>query len=361
MSRDKVLVIEEDKGTRDAIKILLELNEIDVVSTSDCAMAFKKIAHDNFDLILCDLSPALTTIADLVQKVKGDPLHYKTPIVALLESGEEKDIRHAMNTGADDFVLKPFSGKVLLAAVKARLEIGKRYKKLHNKEVSEQLFSLLNKNFNQELLTPLNGIVNTTFLVESMPGIQDVDGLNELLNAIYASSYRMLRTTQNLLTYASLNVDQEHAPVKLSKDMILQDLLQLVVGYYENGMTPDMRRIDQTVLQVGSWEGPEEYVRTIFTELIDNAVKFAPNSSVPVVKLNAINNAFTLTVTNVIKDNTHFNIHDISPFKKFHTDLSRNGLGIGLFITKSICEKVGYKFSVNRKGNYLTFTVECEG
>ena len=359
MSKEKALVIVEEKSTRNAIKILLELSGIDVITRDNAAIALKKNINESFDIILCDLTAALPNGHNIINEIKESPKHYKIPIIVLSASEDEKDYRQARNMGADDFIPIPFSGKLLSNTVKARLDLSKKFNKLYKNEVSEQVFALLNKNFNQELLTPLNGILNATSLIGNLEGIEDIDSLTQLLNVIYASGFRMQRTTQNIRTYSLLNTENTTEVFKISNNLILKDILTSVISHYENGLSPELKLLEVTTLQVGAWEGIEDYARSIFTELIDNAIKFSPPGYLPVVSLQALNNSFVFTVTSFLAESTYFNISTIGPFKKFHQDLSRNGLGLGLFIVKSICEKTGYNFFISKTGTYLTFTVEA--
>jgi len=360
MNTDKVLLADDDKSTRDAVKRLLELHgiETDYVESADAARV--KLAYHEYGLILCNDAAARNDEGKFIKEIRTSPRHYLTPVIVLSDMTDDNARRSAMNLGADDCFTKPFAGKVLLSSIKSMMAAARQRRMMVLNDINERLFSLLNKNFNQELLTPLNGIVNTMFLIENMEGVHDVDGLNELVNAVHASSYRMLRTTQNLLTYSALNVERDAANVRDIKDVRLQDVLQTVAGFYENGLTPDTRKIDVNVLQVGTWCGPEDYMRTLFTELIDNAVKFSPADTSPVVDLRAINNSFTFSVTNELREPVHFTVRDISPFRKFHHDLSRNGLGLGLFISKNICDRMGYQLSLQHKSGLLTATVVCD-
>ncbi len=358
MSKEKALVIVDDKGNRSAIKILLELNDIEVLSTDEGAEALKRISNDSFDIVLCDLPIALPDGSDIINYLKQTPKHYKTPIIVLSESTEEKDRRQAMNLGADDLVGVPFQGKVLMSAIRSRLELNIKYNAIHNNEVQEQVFALLNKNLTQEMLTPLYGILNVTSLIGSLPGVEEIDSLNDLLGVIYESGFRMQRTMQNLRIHALLNTEGSTDVHKANSNVFLKDVLKSVVAHYENDLAPGITKIDQEVLQIGAWEGQDELLKVIFTELIDNAIKFSSNDELPKVKLQAVNNNFTFSITNFTTDRIIFDVEDVAPFKKFHKDLSRNGLGLGLFITKAICEKMGYNFFMSKDGGYLTFTVE---
>ncbi|MBC7554896.1 MAG: hybrid sensor histidine kinase/response regulator [Taibaiella sp.] len=359
MNKEKALVIVEDKGTRNAIKILLELNGVDVVSTDGAAQAARRCNTEQFDIILCDMVVAMPEGNDILRVFKDSARHYKTPFLVLSQSADEKDYREARNLGANDFIPVPFSGKLLSTTVKAQLELSKRLNRILRSEINDQVFALLNKNFNQELLTPLNGILNVTALIGSIPGVEDIDSLPDLLGVIYASCFRMQRTTHNIRTYSLLNTENKGDAFLTSDNIVLESILSSVIGHYENNITSGLKVIDAEILQVGTWQGKEEYVRNIFTELIDNAVKFTPADQLPLVTLQALNNNFVFSVTNALSENVFFNVNNIAPFKKFHNDLSRNGLGLGLFVVKSICEDAGYHFFMTKKAGSVTFTVEC--
>ena len=360
MAREKALVIVDDKGTRSAIKILLELNEIDVLSTDNGEEALKKIASGSFDVVLCDCLTALPEGSNILATLKESPIHYKTPVVILTDNTNEKDHRTAMNLGADDVITTPFQGKALMSTIKARLELSNKYKAIHNNEVQTEVFALLNKNLTQEMLTPLYGMLNVTSLISSLPGAEEIDSLHDLLSVIYESGFRMQRTLQNLRVYALLKTEEAAEVHKVNNNLFLKDVLKTVMTHYENDLAPGIAKIDQEILQIGTWTGQDELLKIIFTELIDNAIKFSSNGELPRLKLQAVNDSFVLSVTNFTTDRINFGIEDIKPFKKHHKDLSRNGLGLGLFVVRNICDKMGFHFSMSKDGGYVTFTVEQE-
>ncbi len=359
MNIEKILLIEDDKGTRQALTILLELNEITTTCAEGPEQAIKLLETESFRLILCALNAAQAGETNLLYYVKNNLKHYKTPVVILASEGEESTVRLALAMGAEDYILKPISGKSFISTIKSRLEIKKKYDDFLTSEINAQVFSLLNKNFNQEILTPLNGIMNATVLLETLEGTESIDGYNELLNVIHVSSFRMQRTTQNLSTYALLHTELSEGQVLSADGIILHDILMLIAGNYENRFSHGQKKLDISIVQDGSWHGPEEFAKIIFTELIDNAIKFSNQAYLPVVKLEAFKGSFNFSVTNSLKESINFNAEAISPFKKFHNDLSRNGLGLGLFIVKAICEKMGYTFAMIPDGRNITFSVEA--
>ncbi len=358
MNIDKVLVIESDKGDRQAVKILLELNGITVSFTQEPELVLKHLDNDNIAVVLCSIEYAINTDCNLLALIKNHPRHYKVPVIILAAANADTDIRACFNAGADDYIIKPFTGKNLISTIKARLELNKKFQHHLKNEVNEEMFSLLNKNFNQELLTPLNGILNTTLLMEDLPGVPDVEGLHELLEAIYAAGFRMQRTTQNLRTYSLLNVENGYDTIKKNKEVSLQEVLKSVISNYENHLSSGNKKMDLQVIQDGTWEGPDELVKILFTELIDNAIKFSVYNTTPLVKLLALNNNFQFSVTSEVSEKVFLKSTDIGAFKKFHNDLSRNGLGLGLYICKCIAEKMGYQLIITATSNNVTFTVQ---
>lgn len=359
MSKEKALVIVEDKGTRNAIKILLELSGIEVASTDNAMLAKKSAQKEAYDIFLTDLNIASPAGENLLFHFKSTPETYRTPYIVLSTSDDESDLRKCMNSGAADYIKVPFSGKLLSTTVKAQLAHSKKQNALFRREIADQVFSLVNKNFNQELLTPIYGILNVTSLICGLPGVEAIDGLPDLLEVIYGSSFRMQRNTLNLRTYSLLQTEDNEQNFTGSGNIILQDVLKAVVRHYETELSNTEKKVELSILQVGTWEGKEEFIRIIFTELIDNAIKFSSGSLLPVVKLQALNNSFTFSVTNYLKDNVYFNIGQISPFRKFHNDMSRNGLGLGLFIVKAICEKMGFNFFMTKDNVSVTMTIEA--
>lgn len=358
MGREKALVVIENKGTRNAIKILLELNGIEVISTDDAAQAIKKIGNDFFDIVLCDLNLALPAGSNLLPFIKGHPRHYNTPFIVIADATQEKEIRQAINLGANDCIASEFQNKEFITTIKARLELSNKYKVLHKNEVSGEVFALLNKNLMQELLTPVYTLINVTKIIGTLEGVEHIDSHSDLVTAIYESGFRMQRNMQNLRIYSMLNTENSTEVHKINTDIILSDTLTEVMGHYENELWPGMKKIEQTVLQIGTWEGQLEMLKIVFTELIDNAIHFSPEGHLPELRLDALNDGFCFSVTNYLTDQVKLNVDNIMPFKKFHKDLSRIGLGLGLFIVRSICEKMGYQFTITKHDGKITFMVE---
>ncbi len=81
----------------------------------------KKLKRERFDLVVLDLMlPGLDGL-EVAKTLKSDPKTRSIPIVMLTAKGEDADVVTGLELGADDYVTKPFSPRVLVARVKAVL------------------------------------------------------------------------------------------------------------------------------------------------------------------------------------------------------------------------------------------------
>ncbi len=121
MLKQSVLVVEDDDDIRELVSYNLLKEGYQVAGVASGEDALAAIAAKPPDLILLDLMlPGLDGLS-VCRQLKGNPATEPLPVVMLTAKGEEADIVAGLNLGADDYVTKPFSPKVLLARVQAVL------------------------------------------------------------------------------------------------------------------------------------------------------------------------------------------------------------------------------------------------
>lgn len=117
----KILVIEDETDIRELIHFHLFKENYEVVLAGDGEEGLNKAIETNPDLILLDLMlPKLDGIS-VCGRLRGNESTQEIPVVMLTAKGSEEDIVRGLEVGADDYITKPFSPKVLLARVKAVL------------------------------------------------------------------------------------------------------------------------------------------------------------------------------------------------------------------------------------------------
>jgi two-component system alkaline phosphatase synthesis response regulator PhoP len=121
MSSEKVLVVDDEENIRELVKYNLEREGYRVTTVGSGEEALQQVVSNQPDLIILDLMLPGIDGLDVCRKLKNNSKTTHIPIVMLTVKGEESDIVIGLELGADDYIAKPFSPKVLLARIKAVL------------------------------------------------------------------------------------------------------------------------------------------------------------------------------------------------------------------------------------------------
>jgi DNA-binding response OmpR family regulator len=114
-----ILVIDDDESLRDTIGVMLEQEGFRAVQAPDGRTGFEKAVTIKPDLVLVDLRlPGMNGI-DICKQLRA--AHVTTPIIVLSAIGEELDKVLLLEIGADDYVVKPFGTRELMARIRAVL------------------------------------------------------------------------------------------------------------------------------------------------------------------------------------------------------------------------------------------------
>lgn len=118
--REKViLIIEDEEAVREMLRFMLEQANFRVQDAGDVERARTHFTHQPPDMILLDwMLPGMSGL-EFAQELKRDPIHRHIPIIMLTARGEEDDRVRGLESGADDYISKPFSARELIARIKA--------------------------------------------------------------------------------------------------------------------------------------------------------------------------------------------------------------------------------------------------
>jgi DNA-binding response OmpR family regulator len=120
-ARKKVLIVDDEKDIVDLVAYNLGRNGYDTLTASDGNDALESASRNSPDLIILDLMLPGIDGMEVARRLKADAKTASIPIVMLTAKGEETDVVVGLTLGADDYVTKPFSMKVLLARVSSVL------------------------------------------------------------------------------------------------------------------------------------------------------------------------------------------------------------------------------------------------
>ena len=117
----RILIVEDEPAIRDMVAFALRKGEFEPVHAGDAREAQEAIADRVPDLILLDWMLPGTSGLELARRWRREALTREIPIIMLTARGEENDRVGGLEAGVDDYVVKPFSARELLARIRAVL------------------------------------------------------------------------------------------------------------------------------------------------------------------------------------------------------------------------------------------------
>ena len=121
MAKSLILVVDDDENIVELIQYNLTRSGYDVITAGDGQAALAAARKQLPDLVLLDLMLPGIDGLDVCRELKSDEATRGIPVIMLTARGEEADIVSGLEMGADDYIPKPFSPRVVMARVKAVL------------------------------------------------------------------------------------------------------------------------------------------------------------------------------------------------------------------------------------------------
>lgn len=129
MQKTKIVLIEDEADIAALIKLQADISGYKIFIETDGLNGLRTIEREKPNLVLLDIMlPGLTGL-DVCRKLKSNPDLKDIPIIMISAKSEEIDVILGLELGADDYVPKPFSPKVLFSRIKAVLRRGKEPEK----------------------------------------------------------------------------------------------------------------------------------------------------------------------------------------------------------------------------------------
>ena len=119
----KILIVDDEAGIREAIREYAQFNKYETDEAEDGMQAVAKCLNNDYDLIIMDIMMPRLDGYSACKEIKKEK---DIPVIMLSARGEENDKLFGFELGIDDYVVKPFSPKELMARVAAVLARKKR-------------------------------------------------------------------------------------------------------------------------------------------------------------------------------------------------------------------------------------------
>jgi len=116
----RIVLAEDNQDIRELIVMTLERQRYDVVACATGDQALQDCLEETPDLVLLDVSmPGRLDGLDVTRSLRADARTAKVPVILLTARAQEADVLSGMTAGANDYLVKPFSPRQLVARIAA--------------------------------------------------------------------------------------------------------------------------------------------------------------------------------------------------------------------------------------------------
>ncbi len=121
MAKAKILIVDDEEDIVELVRYNLAREGFSTTSANSGEAALNQVKNDPPDLIVLDLMLPGVDGLEVARRIKSDSNLRNIPIVMLTAKGEEADVVTGLELGADDYIIKPFSPKIMIARIKTVL------------------------------------------------------------------------------------------------------------------------------------------------------------------------------------------------------------------------------------------------
>jgi signal transduction histidine kinase len=346
------ILVADDNGDMRAYLVRLLATRWVVDAVEDGQAALESALERPPDLVLSDvMMPRMDGVA-LLKALRSDPKTSTVPVVLLSARAGEEAVVAGLETGADDYLVKPFSARELISRVATHLEIARvrrvatdvanelaqtRATLLEDLERKNQELEAFGYSVSHDLRAPLRAIDGfSQVLLDDHTDQLDAEG-QDLLRRVRAGAKRMGELIDDLLELS--RVDR----AALRRESV--DLSRLGRGIGESLGESEPGRSVEFIVQGGLVAHADaRLVKIVLENLLGNAWKFTTKTSSPRVELASIVKDGQTTFC--VKDNgagfdEAYAARLFAPFQRLHSEREFPGTGIGLATVRRVVQRHG--------------------
>src|SRR5260221_5013928 len=278
-----VLVIDDEPELLESVQVILRLNGYATLGATDSRLGMELARQQLPDLIVCDIMMPGHDGYGVLRALSSTAPTGSIPFIFLTALGDHASVRMGMESGADDYLTKPFTPEQLVSSITARLD---RHVKIA--EESERKLTALRGNIvhllPHELRTPLSAILGySTILLEDRETLP-IDDVFEMISHISHAGKRLEHLVENFLLYAQIEIMKSSDRLEQLIGSYTSNAKQVIEHEAVRKSTERDRQADLSIeaAPVAGLHISEESLRKVVEELTDNAFKFS-KPGMPVV------------------------------------------------------------------------------
>ncbi|TFG39910.1 MAG: response regulator, partial [Candidatus Aminicenantes bacterium] len=324
--RPRVLLAEDNPEVREFIRTLLD-PRFEVMEAENGVSAWELVQTESPDLVVSDVMMPEMSGTELCRAIKNDPSLRSIPVILLTARVGSEATLDAYAHGADDFIAKPFHPRVLLARIRAQLNL--RALALHLAQQEKlAVVGLMSAGILHEVRNPVNAILNASRAMTSKT--LDETTKRQLLEVIGDAAVRIEEITSALDTHARPAEAGETPTCDLREGM--EATLKLI-RHRLDGIT--IHRDFATDRLAKAPAGP---MNQVLLNLVDNAVRMGAKNLWA-----SIHAEESSIVVKVGDDGPGVPKTDVDRlFDPFFTHRPQSdGTGLGLFLSRKMVEEAG--------------------
>jgi two-component system, sensor histidine kinase and response regulator len=335
MRRPRILNVDDRDVNRYLRSEILRKSDYEIIEASRGREALQKALLESPDLVLLDVHLPDVSGLEVCRLLKSDARTSSVMVIQISASAVEfTDAVVGLDTGADDYLVEPVEPELLRAKVRSMLRLREAEQSLRRSNDDLKQFAYA---ASHDLQEPLRALSSYSQLLERRYAKQLDETASLYLQNIVEGARRMNRLVSDLLDYSRLSADMDQDPQPVNLDNVLRHVVTMLQA-----------RIEQTDAIVTAdtlpvVEGNEARLMQVFTNLIDNAVKYRRPDVAPRIHV-AVRPRSTEWLFSVQDNGIGFDAEYAESifgvFRRLH-DRSVPGNGIGLAICKSVVERSG--------------------
>lgn len=347
-----ILIVDDEEALQTSLVTAFALEGYRAAGAGSGREALQRLQQNSWDALLVDLRMPDIDGIQLMERVRESAPD--TLVILMTGGGTVETAVRALKGGAYDYILKPFTLAEIFHIVKRGLE--QQRLKLENVHLSElnrrlreldQIKSNLLSAVTHEFRTPLTVMSGWLALLLGDHFGQLSGKQRESLTAVRTGTVRLGRLISNLLVFVESDRSQlagKRLPLNLGD--VLRDILTELSPECEERQVS--ARVESAP-ELPSLLGDGEYLRVLFFNLVENAIKFNEPGGEVVIRARLDESSFLVSVTNARGEIPAERIPRLlEPFTQGDMSASRaaSGLGLGLAVARLIADAHGGRMAI---------------